>query len=97
MCIYVCIRYIVFVFVNPEGSVPKVLNPEGSVPRVLIPKVLIPKVLIPKVLILISDAENSMHVISKSFFNFFQTKKDGKEKVQEKACRKESQSFQITL
>ena len=69
MCIYVCIRYIVFVFVNPEGSVPKVLNPEGSVP-----KVLIPKVLIPKVLILMSGAENSMHVISKSFFNFFRQK-----------------------
>ncbi len=48
---------------------PKGFNPEGSVPKVLIPKVIIPKVLIP-----MSDAENSMHVISKSFFNFFQTK-----------------------
>jgi hypothetical protein len=56
-------------FRKSQGFYPKGFNHEGSVPKVLIPKVLLRKVLIP-----MSGAENSMHVISISFFNFFQKK-----------------------
>jgi hypothetical protein len=58
MCIYVCIYSIRFR--KSRRFCPKGFNPEGSDPEGFNPDM--------------SGAENSMHVISKSFFNFFQTK-----------------------